>query len=272
MKFTHVLLWLSLLFIFSYCKKDPDSLSVINSNSFHERQVELHFQMPEPIPKDSLLSGDTLKQQSIIMEKLDELIALKERVMVMPDNNLWKDMKQQWKDFADHYMGDSIKRGNDQPALKSKLSSENADKWFRLNADLLKFSGEVPFGDALEVVLYGNPGYQIPDSLLKSVIYTHVFDDIYINIFGSSSMEYQHTTGGTVKLTQNTNYPNGNEMILKIETNDVRLLNLYIRIPSWAVNPKVSYGNIKYVAYPGQYTEVSKKWSKGDEITVSLKN
>lgn len=272
MKFTHLLLWLSLLLILVHCKKDPGSLSVINSNSFHERQVELHFQVPASGMKDSVLSDEDLKQQSSIMEKLDELISLKERLIESPDNKLWKDMKQQWNDFNDRYMGNSITPGNDHQPSKGNLSSENAIKWARLNADLLKFSGEVQFGDAIEVLLYGNPGYQIPDSLLKSIIYTHVFDDIYINVFGSSSMVYQHTTGGAVKLIQDTNYPRGNEMILKIETNDVRLLNIYIRIPSWAVNPKVSYGNIKYVAYPGQYTEVSKKWSKGDEITVSLKN
>jgi hypothetical protein len=272
MKFTHLLLWLSLLIISSSCKKDPDSLSVVNSNSFHVQQVELHFQVPPPAGQDSLLSDGVLQQQSTIMEKLDEMISLKERVMQSPDNKLWKDMKQQWKHFSDQYIGDSLTLKDQQSSQNGKLSLENAVKWAQLNADLLKFSGEVQFGDALEVLLYGNPHYQIPDSLLKSIIYTHVFDDIYINIFGSSSMEYQHTTGGIVKLIQDTSYPKGNDMILKIETNDVRLLNLYIRIPSWAVNPKVSYGNIKYVAYPGQYTEVSKKWSKGDEITVSLKN
>ncbi|MGE5393462.1 MAG: hypothetical protein ACM3P1_01900 [Candidatus Saccharibacteria bacterium] len=272
MKFTHLLLWLSLLSIFSHCKNDPDSLTVINSNSLHERQVELHFQLPPPVLNDSVVNDDTLQQQSSIMEKLDELISLKERVMESPDNQLWKDMKQQWKDFNDHYMPKRITYGENQNIQKGQLSAENAVKWARLNADLLKFSGEVQFADAIEVLLYGNPSYQIPDSLLKSIIYTHVFDDIYINIYASSSMEYQHTTGGTVKLIQDTDYPKGNEMLLKIETNDVRFLNIFIRIPQWAINPKVSYGNIKYVAYPGQYTEVSKKWSKGDEITVSLKN
>lgn len=272
MNFTRILILLCVMLSFSCCKKDPDSLSVINSISLHQKQVELHSQVPVSVLQDSVLSGDALQQQNAAIQKLDELISLKERVMESPDDKLWKDLKRQWKDFSVNYTGDSLIRKDSQPARQRKLSSENAVKWAKLNIDLLKFSGEVPFGDALEVLLYGNSGFQFPDSLLKSIIYTHVFDDIYINIIGSSSMEYQHTTGGTVKIIQDTNYPKGNEMILKIETNDVRLLNIYIRIPTWAVNPKVSYGNVKYVAYPGQYSEVSRKWSNGDELTVSLKN
>jgi hypothetical protein len=228
--------------------------------------------VPSLVGQDSVLNDDGKSQQSSIMQKIDELVSLKERVMESPDNKLWKEMKQQWNDFSNLYIPDRLTLGNNQPVLQKKLSDENAVKWARLNVDLLKFSGEGQFGDALEVLLYGNNGFRFPDSLLKSIIYTHVFDDIYINIIGSSSMEYQHTTGGAVKLIQDTNYPKGSEMVLKIETNDVRMLNIFIRIPSWAVNPKVSYGNVKYVAYPGQYTEVSKKWSKGDELTVSLKN
>lgn len=272
MNFTRILILLCMIVSSSNCKKDADSLSVINSNSLHQKQVELHFQVPQPAIKDSILSDDVLQQQSAVMQKLDELISLKERVMESPDDKLWKDMKQQWHDFYISYLGDSLTLRDDQHSRKSKLSYENAVKWAKLNIDLLKFSGEVQFGDALEVLLYGNSGFQFPDSLLKSVIYTHVFDDIYINIIGSSTMEYQHTTGGTVKLIQDTNYPKGNDMVLKIETNDVRLLNIYIRIPTWARNPKVSYGNVKYVGYPGQYSEVSRKWSKGDELTISLKN
>lgn len=272
MKITRILILLCVMLSFSYCKKDPNRLSVINSNSFHEKQVELHFQVPPPIGQDSISNDNTQEQQSSIIQRLDELISLKERVMESPDNKLWKEMKQQWTEFSDQSVGDSLTLLGDQRSIKSKLSSDNTVKWAQLNIDLLKFSGEVPFGDAIERLLYGNSGFRFPDSLLKSIIYTHVFDDIYINIIGSSSMEYQHTTGGTVKLIQDANYPKGSEMILKIETSDVRLLNIFIRIPTWAVNPKVSYGNIKYVAHPGQYTEVSKKWSKGDEITVSLKN
>lgn len=272
MKPFHLLFWISLFVILTCCKKDPGSLRIIQSQSFHVRQVELHFQIPAPELQDSALNHEIREQENSAEVELNELQALKDKLIESSNEKLWKQLKQKWEGFNDHYIGDSLALFPDEQTLKSNLSPELAIKWARLNADLLKFSGDVRFGDALEILLYGKRGFNFPDTLLKSVIYTHIYDDIYINIFGSSTMEYQHTTGGAVKLIQDTNYPKGSEMILKIESADLRLLNLHIRIPSWAVNPKVQYGNVKYVAHPGEYCEVSKKWKRGDEITVSLKN
>lgn len=272
MKFTHALLWLSLIIVFANCKKDPGNLSVTGSTSFHPQQVELHFRVPSPAIPDSVLNIDTLQQLGAIDGELNELYVLKERVMQSPDDQLWRELKQKWNDFRGKYMDDYSLPIAEGQSFKSQLSAETAHRWALLNIDLLKFSGEVPFGDALEILLYGNSKFRLSDSLLKSVIYTHVYDDIYINILGSSTMEYQHTTGGAVKIIQETNYPRGMDMILKIETGDVRMLNLFIRIPSWAVNPKIQFGNVKYVAHPGEYSELSKKWKRGDEITVSFKN
>jgi DUF1680 family protein len=49
-------------------------------------------------------------------------------------------------------------------------------------------------------------------------------------------------------------------------------MDVFIRIPSWAVNPTVTHGNVKYVAHPGEYCEVYRKWNNGDQIKVELKN
>jgi DUF1680 family protein len=61
-------------------------------------------------------------------------------------------------------------------------------------------------------------------------------------------------------------------MTLKCESNDVRYLDVFIRIPEWAINPTVSYGNVKYVAHSGEYCQVSRKWHDGDEFRIVLKN
>jgi len=265
-----------MLMALSSCKRDPNSLTVINSESFHQKQVELHFPVNHLTEVDSLNGNDLTDMGDDGINELDELVSLTKRIKQLPDDKLWSELKNKWESFNTHYFenyrtpypADYLSKDS----IKRVLSSEEMNQWAKLNIDLLKLSGEVRFGDALEIMLYGIKESNLSDSLVKSVIYTHVFDDIYINIFGSSSMEYQHTTGGTVKLIQNTNYPRGNEMILTFETGDLRLMNVYIRIPSWAKNPKVSYGNVKYVANPGEYCEVSKKWKQGDELKISLMN
>lgn len=276
MKFTQLLVFVLTVLVFTHCKNDPDSLTVINSASLHEQQVNLFISSLPEHEVDTLKDSNSLTVEDAPFNELDQMHSLLDQVRQSASNEQWRELLRQWDHFNERYYGASRSLFNRQDATKgdnkSTLPAEAAEKWARLNIDLLKLSGQVRFGDALEILLYDQHEFMFPDSLLKSVVYTHVFDDIYINIIGSSSMEYQHTTGGTVSLTQQTIYPEEAEMILTIEAGDIRFMRVYIRIPSWAINPEVSYGNVKYVARPGEYSVISKKWRSGDEIRVSLNN
>ncbi|MBC8006379.1 MAG: glycoside hydrolase family 127 protein [Verrucomicrobia bacterium] len=276
MKFTYLFLFVWLTFLFSNCKRDPDSLTVINSESFPEKQVEVHISTLSEGLNDTLIHKDTSQSTDDVTREINEMISLTGQVSASGSEKQWRELLDRWNAFNENHFITNLslfsKNTSIADTIRTPLSTDEADKWARLNVELLKITGKARFGDALEYLLYANPEYTFPEMLLKSVIYTHVFDDIHINVIGSSSMEYQHTTGGTVRLVQETNYPQGSEMILMCETGDVRFMNIYIRIPAWAVNPVVAYGNVKYVAIPGEYCQISKKWRTGDEITVSLKN
>lgn len=279
MKFTQLLASILMVLIFSSCLQDSNSLSAINSESFHEKQIQLHLPQTVTLIADSLLSNEpsSLSQnQNLVLKELDEMLPMTEQIRQTPSDSLWHQLTRKWTKFNARYFGTgrNVYSKSETPAdsSKGKLFPLAALKWAQLNVDLVKLSGEVRFGDALEILLYGKNEFVFPEKLLKSVIFSHVFDQIYINIIGSSTMDYTHTTGGNVRLIQQTNYPQGNEMILTCEVNDLRYMDVFIRIPSWAVNPTVTHGNVKYVARPGEYTEISKKWEKGDEIRVVLKN
>lgn len=276
MKFTQLFVFVLILLVFTYCKNDPGSLTVVNSASLDEKQVNLSISSLHESQVDSLLVKDSLKTGDLALNELDQMKALLEQVGQSASDEQWRELLKRWNDFNDHYFGSNRNLFASKDALqgerKSTLFPEAAEKWARLNIDLLKLTGKVRFGDALEILLYDHNEFMFPDSLLRSVIYTHVFDDIYINLIGSSSMEYQHTTGGTVSLTQETTYPEEAEMTLTVETGDTRFMRVYIRIPSWAENPQVSYGNVKYVARPGEYSVIARKWRSGDEIRVALNN
>ena len=273
MKFNQLLFSIGVLLVLASCHTDPDSLTVINSESFHEKQVQLNFQYNQAQGQDTLLT--LTDDQRLILKDLEEMISMTEQIRQSGSDSLWHKLTKKWSEFDSTNIGTGRRfyTGNNFAAdsLKGNLFPQAALKWAQLNIELVKLSEEVRYSDALEILLYGTKGFAFPEKMLKSVIYTHVFDQIYVNILGSSSMEYQHTTGGTVKLIQETGYPKGNEMILKCETADVRYMDFFIRIPSWAVNPSVSYGIVKYVAHPGEYTEISKKWEKGDEVRVVLR-
>ena len=219
------------------CGGSDNSLKVINSGSFSDSNITLDGALAQRLLADSVVN---ISRQSPISIEFDELISATEKLRKNRSDSLWNAVSASWYDF-----------GKDGLSIFSADSTSNTDasaiagKWAELNILLLKLSGEVRFGDAIEDLLYKNQAPVLTEKQLKSIIYTHIDDQIFINVIGSSSLTHQHTTGGTIKLIQETDYPKSNEITLKCESNDVRYLDVFIRIPEWAINPTVSYGNVK---------------------------
>lgn len=151
------------------------------------------------------------------------------------------------------------------------LSPVDLSEWVALNDSLLKYTEEVRFADALERIVYNPVGQnQLQEDQIKSVFYTRLYDRIYFNLYGSSSLQYEHTTGGVVRLVQDTNYPFDGVITLKVELQDTRYLNFYFRIPEWADRASVTSKGVKYTVNPGQFTEIAKKWKNGEEVEIIL--
>ena len=251
------------VFLFS-CGNPRNGLSTINSESFPGKNITFDHLVSQRLLPDFVAN---ISGQNPLAIKLDQMISVAEGLRKNPSDSLWNTLSESWYDFGKNDM--SILSAD---TLSNSESSIIASKWVDLNIILLKLSGEVKFGDAIDDLLYKFPRLVLTEKQLKSIIYTHIDDRIFINVFGSSSFDYQHTTGGSVRLIQQTDYPLGNEMILSCDVADVRYMDVFIRIPSWAVNPTVTHGNVKYVAHPGEYCEIYRKWNNGDEIKVVLKN
>jgi len=246
------------------CGRSENGLNVIDSVSFPEKNITLDGTVAQRLLADSAVNT---AEQNALSVKLGEMILAVEKLRKNQSDSLWSAVSAGWYSFGKD--GLSVLSADSLSDSKAKVI---ASKWADLNIALLKLSGEVRFGDAIEDLLYQFPRLVLTEHQLKSIIYTHIDDQIFINVFGSSSFNYQHTTGGNVKLIQRTDYPSGNEMTLTCEVGDVRYMDVFIRIPSWAVNPTVTHGNVKYVARPGEYCEIYRKWNNGDEIKVVLKN
>jgi hypothetical protein len=249
-----------LVILFAACGKHQASLSIVNSESFNESQILLGESLTQRLLADS---SSTIQASTPEFRKLDEINS---KIKILKETNLdsdWMAIKKNWADF-----------GNSKAVTSADTSANSVlmlQKWAELNIRLLKLTSEVSFGDALENLIYRSTPV-LSEGLIKTIIYTHIYDQIFINLIGSSTLTHYHTTGGTVRLIQETDFPLSNEMILKCETDDVRYLDVFIRIPFWAVNPTVTHGNVKYVAHPGEYCQISRKWNDGDLIRVVLKN
>lgn len=252
----------TLVLVVISCSDDKPGLHILNTQSFNEVQISLNENLSSQLNQDTVQENQiTVSENSESSAKLEQLLAEASEIKKNPNDSSWARFTEKWEDFRKSILTDSVQ--------KDKLLMQ---KWTELNIGLLKFSGEIRFGDAIEHTFYNSPIPVLSELNLKSIIYTHVFDQIFVNILGSSSMNYAHTTGGRVKLIQETNFPEGHEMTLKCELEDTRFLEVFIRIPSWAVNPTVTHGNVKYVPHPGEYCEISRKWKNGDEISVRLMN
>ena len=264
MKFTKQILIFVFAALASSCGTDEARLTVVNLQSFPEKQVAVDTLLAERLLADSAAQTQTFAAGSAKLARLiQEASTLRENQN--PGN--WQAFLTGWEDFRSN----AIATGR-TPLSAGDSTATDLQAWAQLNIGLLKLSGEVRFADAVEDLLYSSSMPVLTGAQLKSVIYTHIDDQIFINLPGSSSLTHAHTTGGTVKLIQETSYPATNTILLKCESTDKRYLDVFIRIPSSAVNPTVTHGNVKYVARPGEYCQISRKWNTGDEILVSLRN
>jgi len=245
------------LFLVS-CSDENISFPIVNSVSFPQDQIVLGVSVTQKIRTDS---ANIVSHSDVLSGKTDEMFSLINDFKKSPSDSIWSILMTKWEDFSL-----KIKDENDTVYPVSSLQ-----KWAELNVQLLKISGEVKFADVLDRLFYLKSAPVMTEKFMKSFAYTHVDDKIFINFIGASSLLHHHTTGGDINLIQETAYPMSDEMILKCESDDTRFLDVYIRIPSWAVNPTVQLGNVKYVAYPGEYCDISRKWKNGDEIVVRLK-
>ncbi len=110
----------------------------------------------------------------------------------------------------------------------------------------------------------------VTGKMVKSFCYTRLYDRIYVNLFGSSEVEYEHTTGGRVRILQDTGYPFDGRIVLKVELQESRYLDLFIRIPQWSKQNSVEVKGVRYNTVAGAYTEVARKWKDGDQAEVVL--
>ncbi len=278
MKFSQNLAITGITLVFLSCGNNLNRLNIHNSKSFSEKQITLDGAVFRNLPADSLSVEMEIAVQDtdVLLRELSEMITMADRIRKNQSDSTWIELTTRWKNFRTNHTG-PVGWPRIQTATPSDSGTDisgkaSTGKWAELNVKLLKFSGEVRFGDALEKILYESKIPALSEKLLKSAIYTRIDDQIFVNLIASSSMNYQHTTGGTVRLIQKTDYPAGYEMTLTCECADIRYLDVYIRIPAWAVNPTVTHGNVKYVPHPGEYCLISRKWKDGDEIKVVLKN
>lgn len=179
---------------------------------------------------------------------------------------------------------------------------------FKLARYLLRFTGEVRYGDGLERVLYNTilgakdpsrdghffyysdyhpltqKGY-FPDKwpccagTLPQVVADYLINiyfwsasGIYVNLFVPSEVRWEFE-GKPVRIVQSTGYPEAEFTELRIEVPSPTEFTVYVRIPGWLELPasiKVNGNGAAFPAESGTFAAIHRVWRNNDTIEVSL--
>ena len=249
-KVSGTFLFILIFFLFSCAEKSqfPEK----KSERFQAQAITLY----QPVFQQNFYSVDSLQVQSIS----NELQQLKGFISKYENRDI---------DFSVEKM-ESI-----WELEKNKIDStglETIQVWIEATGFLLEITGEPVYAEALqklsttENMSLTASESELAEQQLAPFIFTKNVDHIFVNLLVNSSVEYVHSLDGKVKITQESKSSDG--FLLKFNMDEKRYIEVNILIPKWATNATVIEKNVKYVATPGEYCLISRKWKEGDFVEV----
>ncbi len=163
-----------------------------------------------------------------------------------------------------------------QKIITTNLNSGQLKLWIEINGFLIELTGKAKFAEEMErIVLAGlrSPLSGAEDEFEKMIapyIFTRDVDNIFVNLFVNSTLEFEHSLFGAVKIEQETDYPKSGSVRIKFSLAEKKYIELNVRIPGWAREATVTVKKVKYVANPGTYCKIAKKWKEGDMVEIEF--
>jgi DUF1680 family protein len=95
---------------------------------------------------------------------------------------------------------------------------------------------------------------------------------VWVNLYGSNSLDSRLPDGSPVRLTQKTDYPWDGKATIQVQQTGTEPVALMLRVPGWATHAALQI-NGKPAAVeltPGTYAAIRRRWSPGDVIELGL--
>lgn len=170
---------------------------------------------------------------------------------------------------------------------------------------LVRFTGEAQYGDGLERTLYNTMlATRLPDSdggypyysdygaagekryyhqkwpccsgtLVQGVadyvlnLYFHDDDSLLVNMYAPSEVTWDRP-GGAVEVVQETNYPAGDTIRLKVRKAGNGRFAMKLRIPAWTRGATLKVNDAAQAAKPGELALVRRTWKAGDTVELTI--
>mgnify|MGYP002605690108 CR=1 FL=1 len=100
------------------------------------------------------------------------------------------------------------------------------------------------------------------------MIYAHGGDDLYVNLFIPSVLQW-----GKVRVEQRTSFPYEEATTLRLSCSKAKTFTVKFRVPEWTDASRMELtvnGTAQPVSVSGGYVAVSRKWTDGDEVRLTL--
>jgi hypothetical protein len=230
---------------------------------FKSEKIDLQMlKLPEGFqfqPRDSIINS---VQIEIKNEALNRLFKLQQQYFQKDESFGFENFLQEWNEFTG-----STEHLNLEPC--EKIS------WFEINGTLLQITGEAKYAEEMERILQTDlPEYIFGVSKTTDLVAPYIFtknaDHIFVNLFAPAEISYEHTLHGKVKIWQEFPQNQPDSIYLNFEMEERRYIELYVRIPDWAEGATVTVKKVKYIAPPGAYSQIAKKWKTGDVVEIYL--
>lgn len=102
-------------------------------------------------------------------------------------------------------------------------------------------------------------------------IYTHSGDDLYVNLFIASQLNWSKKK---ISITQQTSFPDQESSRITVNVKKPVQVKIYVRYPEWGGKSGISIvcnGKDYAAGYqPSQYVEIDRVWNDGDVIDIQM--
>jgi DUF1680 family protein len=162
----------------------------------------------------------------------------------------------------------------------SVLSGISLDGKKFLYTNPLAYSDELPFKQrwSKDRVPYISLSDCCPPNVVRTIsevsnyMYSISEKGIWLNLYGGNKLSTKLEDGSIIKLTEQTNYPWDGAITIRFDEAPQKETSVFLRIPGWCHSAKILVNGKIYSTKnsSGEYAEIKRKWSKGDQLKLTL--